>query len=171
MKISKRLQERIEKSKKAIILAADMSRVWYNAPLAFAYSGGKDSDVMIHLARQVLKPEEMEVYNSHTTLDAPETVYHIREVIAELNGGGIKAFIKYPTDKDGNPTTIWKLIVKKKMPPTRMMRYCCQVLKEEGIPNRLVALGVRAAESAKRAGRDIFGVRGGTYKEAIFFFT
>ena len=64
---------------------------------------------------------------------------------------------------------MWNLIPKKKIPPTRIQRYCCQVLKETGTPHRLAALGVRAAESTKRQGRDTFGIRGGSYKMAVFF--
>ena len=35
------------------------------------------------------------------------------------------------------------------MPPTRIVRYCCSELKEGGNPNRLIATGVRWAESKK----------------------
>lgn len=44
------LDEKIEKSEKALKLAAEMSNEYYNAPLIITYSGGKDSDVMLHLA-------------------------------------------------------------------------------------------------------------------------
>ena len=163
------LDEKIEQSKRALILAADMSKTYYNAPLILTYSGGKDSDVMLHLAENCLRPDDFEVLNSHTSVDAPETVYHIREVFKRLNAKGIKTTINYPKDKNGNHETMWTLIPKKKMPPTRMLRYCCSTLKETSTPNRLAALGVRASESNKRQGRDIFGIRGGTYKQAMFF--
>lgn len=35
-------------------------------------------------------------------------------------------------EPDGSRMTMWKLIQKKLMPPTRLMRYCCAVLKEGG---------------------------------------
>lgn len=146
-----------------------MSQAYYHAPLILTYSGGKDSDVMLHLAESCLSPDAFEVLNSHTSVDAPETVYHIREVFKRLNAKGIKTAIKYPKDKDGNHETMWTLIPKKKMPPTRLQRYCCSVLKETSTPNRLAALGVREAESVGRQGRDIFGTRGGTLAVAIFF--
>lgn len=140
-----------EKSAHTLKLAAKMSLQYYHKPLIITYSGGKDSDVMLHLAERYLKPHEFEVVNSHTTVDAPQTVYHIREVFKRLDEKGIKTTIQMPTYK-GEPTTMWKLIEEKLMPPTRIARYCCQVLKETSTPNRLVAVGVRRHESAGRGG-------------------
>lgn len=145
-----------------------MSREYYHKPLVVTYSGGKDSDVMLHLAETTLKPSEFEVLNSHTTVDAPETVYHIREVFDRLKRHGIKTSIDYHI-VDGKPITMWNLIPQKLMPPTRIVRYCCQVLKESGTPNRIASLGVREEESSKRQGRDIFGVRGGVTGKLHFF--
>ena len=146
-----------------------MSKTYYGEPLIVTYSGGKDSDVMLDLAESCLKSDEFEVLNSHTTVDAPETVRHIRETFKRLNDKGVKTRVDYHVQEDGTRLTMWNLIPKKLMPPTRIVRYCCQVLKETGTPNRLCALGVRAAESTIRRGRDTFSTRGGTYKDAIFF--
>lgn len=163
------LTEKVLKAKRAITLAADMSKKYYNAPLIITYSGGKDSDVMLDLTEKVLKADEFEVLNSHTSVDAPETVYHIREVFKRLNDKGIKTTINYPKDKDGNHITMWNLIPMKKFPPTRLIRYCCKELKETSTPHRLCALGVRAAESNGRQGRDTFSNRGATKEKALFF--
>lgn len=146
-----------EKSAHTLALAAKMSLQYYKKPLIITYSGGKDSDVMLHLAETYLKPHEFEVLNSHTTVDAPQTVYHIREVFKRLDEKGIKTTIQMPTYK-GEPTTMWKLIEEKLMPPTRLVRYCCQVLKEASTPNRLVAIGVRRLESVGRGGGERLSV-------------
>ena len=146
-----------------------MSKEYYGKPLVVTYSGGKDSDVMLHLAETTLEPNDFEVLNSHTTVDAPETVYHIRDTFKRLHNHGIKTSIDYHIQENGRPITMWNLIPEKLMPPTRLVRYCCQVLKESGTPNRIASLGVRESESQKRSGRDIFGVRGGSYREATFF--
>lgn len=163
------LPDKIEQAVKAIQLASEMSQTYYNQPLIITYSGGKDSDVLLHLAESCLNPSEFEVLNSHTSVDAPETVYHIRNVFKRLNEKGIKAIVHQPKDKQGNPITMWNLIPKMQIPPTRLQRYCCKVLKEASTPNRICLTGVREAESTKRKGRDIFNTRGGTYKDALFF--
>ena len=163
------LDQKIEESKRALRLAADMSKTYYNAPLIICYSGGKDSSVLLHLAESCLANDEFMVQNSHTTVDAPETVYFIRDEFKRLNQKGIETEILYAKDKDGNHITMWNLIPQKLMPPTMVVRYCCQVLKEQSTPNRLACLGVRAAESRKRQGRDVFGIRGENYREATFF--
>lgn len=153
------LEDKISEAEATLKLAAEMSLHYYNAPLIVCYSGGKDSDVMLDIAKRCLKTNEFEVLNSHTTVDAPETVYHIRDVFKECEALGIKTTIKFPTYK-GERTTMWKLIEDKCIPPTRLMRYCCQVLKEASTPNRMCAVGVRESESVKRRGRDAFAVRG-----------
>ena len=166
------LLEKIEEAKRTLKLAAEMSRIYYNKPLIVTYSGGKDSDVMLHLAEIVLKPNEFEVQNSHTTVDAPETVYHIRDVFKRLNRHGIKASIDYHIeiiDGKKTPITMWNLIPRKLMPPTRIARYCCAILKESSTSNRIISLGVREEESTNRTGRDIFSSRGNTYKDAKFY--
>ena len=154
---------------RALKLAAEMSRIYYKAPLIITYSGGKDSQVLLHLAEKCLSKDEFEVMNSHTTVDAPETVYFIRKEFKRLEEKGIHTFIDYHKDENGNVTTMWNMIPKKYMPPTRIVRYCCSVLKESGTPNRICALGVRSAESKNRQGREVFGIRGGTTGKLHFF--
>ena len=163
------LEEKIEESKKALRLAAEMSKEYYNAPLIITYSGGKDSDVMLHLAESCLNPDEFEVLNSHTSVDAPPTVYHIRKVFKRLEENGIKSTVHIPRYEDGTQITMWNLIPKKQIPPTRFARYCCKSLKETSTPNRLCALGVRSSESTGRAGRDIFSTRGSSKKTANWY--
>lgn len=152
------LIDKVRNAEDTLKLAAEMSLYYYKKPLIICYSGGKDSDILLDIAKNCLKPEDFEVLNAHTTVDAPETVYHIREVFAECEAQGIKTEIKLPRDKDGNLISMWSLIEKKLMPPTRTVRYCCRDLKETSTPDRMAALGVREAESVNRRGRDSFGV-------------
>ena len=106
-------------------------------PYYLAYSGGKDSDTILILAQ--LAGVRFEAHHNLTTVDAPETVYYVRshpEVI-----------IHRPE------LTMWQLIVKKGLPPTRLMRYCCSELKERGGQGRRVITGVRTltARSTKHS--------------------
>ena len=51
---------------------------------------------------------------------------------------------------------MWNLITTKMIPPTRLARYCCSELKETGCANRMIATGVRWAESNQRRERGAF---------------
>lgn len=126
---------------------AQMCELYYQKPLLICYSGGKDSEIIIDLALK--SGINFEVQHSHTTADAPETVYHVRKRFRELEEKGIKCTINFPYYK-GMRTSMWDLIVKKKMPPTRLIRYCCSVLKETAGRNRCIVTGVRRAESINR---------------------
>lgn len=127
--------------------AARLSLHRYGKPLLITYSGGKDSQVLVALAER--SGIDFEVVNSHTTADAPETVYFIREQFRQMEGRGINCAIEKPRYK-GKPTSMWSLIPQKMMPPTRLVRYCCAVLKENTGRDRFIATGVRWAESARR---------------------
>ena len=100
-----------------------------------AFSGGKDSQCVYHLC--VEAGVKFDAHYSHTTVDPPEVIYFMRQ--------------HYPdVIVDYHDTTMWQLIVKKGMPPTRRVRYCCDELKEGGGRGRIVITGVRWAESVKR---------------------
>lgn len=127
--------------------ASDMSLKFYKLPLIITTSGVKDSSVCVHLAERAGIP--FEVMHNHTTADAPETVYFIRQDLRRLEDKGIKCFVNMPVYK-GVRTSMWNLIPQKLMPPTRLVRYCCSVLKERGGAGRFITTGVRWAESTKR---------------------
>lgn len=137
-----------QKAIERIKTASEMSLEYYKQPLICTYSGGKDSDVLLELFKRSGVP--FEVQHSHTTADAPQTVWHVRDNFKKLEEGGIKCSINYPRKPDGTRITMWNLIPKKLMPPTRLVRYCCQELKENNANGRYIATGVRWDESTKR---------------------
>lgn len=115
----------------------------FDKPYYVCYSGGKDSDCIRILME--LSGLPFDLVHNHTTMDAPETVRYIRSIP--------NIQIDYPD------TTIHRLIVKKHVPPTRIMRYCCSELKERGGVDRFVVTGVRWSESVKRRSRGIVEVQ------------
>ena len=106
-----------------------------------AFSGGKDS-VTCKALLDMSGCKYHAVYRV-TSVDPPELVRFIKnqhpDVVREV-----------PRDKDGKPITMWNLIPKRLMPPTRIVRYCCSDLKEGGGEGELTVTGVRWAESVNR---------------------
>lgn len=103
-------------------------------PYYLCYSGGKDSDCVRILAD--LAGVKHDIVHNLTTVDAPETVRYIKSI---------------PDVKIEMPKySMWQLIEKKKIPPTRLIRYCCDELKEKGGKGRVKVTGVRWAESISR---------------------
>lgn len=100
-----------------------------------AFSGGKDSQVMLDLFRRA--GVRYAAHYSVTTNDPPENVYFIKKNYTEVE------FILPRLN-------FYQLILKKKALPTRKMRFCCSYFKE-GTDTGFVAVGVRREESAKRA--------------------
>ena len=121
-------KERIAIERLKAFAPADGSPYWVG------YSGGKDSDCIRILCDLANVNHTLE--HNHTTVDAPETVYYVRSIP--------NIHINYPEK------TMWQLIVEHGMPPTRLVRYCCEELKEGGGQGCVKVLGVRADESSAR---------------------
>lgn len=97
-----------------------------------SYSGGKDSDVILALAK--MAGINYRAIYKNTTIDPPGTVAHCKE-----NGVEIVKPKK----------TFFELIQQKGF-PTRRARFCCDKLKEYKILDNSIQ-GIRRAESTKRA--------------------
>lgn len=106
-----------------------------------AFSGGKDSQCIYHLCK--MAGVKFDAHYRVTSVDPPELVRFIKEQYPDVSR-------EVPHDDQGKPITMWNLIPKKKMPPTRIVRYCCSELKESGGNGRITMTGVRWAESANR---------------------
>lgn len=105
-----------------------------------AFSGGKDSQVLLWLAQQA--GVKYRAFYAVTTNDPPQNVQFIREHYPEV------IFI-HPKEN------FYKLVAKKGL-PTMRTRYCCSVLKETAGIGYATLVGVRKDESSKRRGyRDV----------------
>ena len=105
------------------------------------FSGGKDSCVIKALAD--MAGVKYDAHYNVTSVDPPELIYFIRKYHKDV-------IWNYPRDTDGNRVTMWSLIGNNTMPPTRVVRYCCDKLKESGGNGRVCVTGVRWAESVRR---------------------
>lgn len=85
-----------------------------------AFSGGKDSCVILDLCKRA--GVKYDAHYNLTTVDPPELVRFIKKYHPEI----------WET-RNKPEKTMWQLIVERRIPPTRLVRYCCQVLKEGGV--------------------------------------
>lgn len=112
-----------------------------------AFSGGKDSVV----CKALLDMAGVK-YDAHyrvTTVDPPELVRFIKEKHPDVSRD-VPLYGSRRAGWEGKPITMWNLIPWKMMPPTRIVRYCCDFLKESGGDGRMTVTGVRWAESVNR---------------------
>ena len=139
-------KERLAIKRIRLLYSSNIKQMVEQGGYYVSYSGGKDSEVIIALCR--LAGVKFEIHHNLTTVDAPETVYHVRSVVPKEN-------IHMPK------MSMWQLIVKKGFPPTRVGRYCCDYLKEHGGEGKIKMLGLRKAESSGRAERTgLVNIRG-----------
>ena len=118
-----------------------------------AYSGGKDSDTCKALCD--MAGVRYEAHYRITSVDPPELYNYIRHTHPDVHRDT-------PHDKDGKPVTMWTLIPRKMMPPTRVARFCCAELKEDSGDGRMTITGVRWAESVNRKrNQGLVLIRGG----------
>ena len=107
-----------------------------------AFSGGKDSVVIKALAD--MAGVKYDAHYNVTSVDPPELVRFIKENYPDVASD----IPRYPST--GLPVTMWNLIPRQSIPPTRIARYCCRYLKERGGDGRMTITGVRWAESTNR---------------------
>ncbi len=106
-----------------------------------AFSGGKDSLCVYWLTK--IAGVKADYHYSFTTVDPPELIKFIR------------TFDDVQIEHPGVDKTMWQLIIKNRIPPSRKARYCCTILKESGGKDRIKILGIRAEESNNRKGRQV----------------
>jgi len=102
------------------------------------FSGGKDSITLLRLAE--VSGVKFDAHFSLTTVDPPEVVRFVRG--------------EYPQVQcDRPPKGMYRLIIEHGTPPTRIIRFCCEDLKERGGSGRTVLTGIRWQESIRRKAR------------------
>ena len=109
-------------------------------------SEGKDSRVLGHLFRRA-GIRHFYLHNI-TGIDPPELIYFQRQNFRHYSD------LDYLTYDVMYKQSMWALMIHKKFPPLRQIRYCCEVLKESRAKEQggsVICLGVRKKESVGRA--------------------
>lgn len=136
-------EKKVEVAYERFRWAAKEAERLFDMPLVVQYSGGKDSDVILQLAKESGVP--FRVTHNLTTADPPDNVYYIRRVFARLREEGIDCRINIPK------RSLWKIMRETLVIPSRITRVCCSELKERKMPDApYIVTGVRWAESPGR---------------------
>ena len=132
------LQHRIDYSIALLRKAEPLALKMHPDGFYLASSGGKDSQVLYHIAK--MSGVKFKAHMQITTLDPPELMHFVRT--------------HYPDVELHHPEkNFYKLIQEKGSLPTRIGRWCCDALKEHAGIGTVTLVGIRAAESTKRAKR------------------
>lgn len=124
------LQKKVDFAIK-LLQSAEKKAAEVGQPVEICYSGGKDSDVILELAK--MAGINYRAIYKNTTIDPPGTIKHCKEKGVEIV----------------NPSLSFFKIVEKESPPTMRARICCKHLKEYKILDVSVQ-GIRRCESEKR---------------------
>lgn len=126
-------QKKVDRS----IRLLQSAQAGYDGVFELAYSGGKDSDVILQLAKEA--GIRYRAIYKNTTIDYPGTLRHVKEMGAEIVMPKMKFFD----------------IVAQMGLPNRMKRFCCGILKEYRYDTSLKKMitGVRRSEGNDRAKR------------------
>ena len=90
-----------------------------NLPVYVSFSGGKDSLVVLDLARSSLKQRELKAFFLNTGIEFPETIEFVRNFCREKEIPLIEA----------NAGSAFREQVGKFGPPAKDFRWCCKVCK------------------------------------------
>ena len=104
-----------------------------------AFSGGKDSQALYHITQ--LAGVKFCGHMNLTSIDPPEVIRFVKK--------------NYPEVELIKPKkSIFSLAVEKQILPTMRVRWCCAEYKETAGAGKVTLIGIRKAESARRAKRN-----------------
>ena len=129
--ITESLQRKIDQS---IRLLQQVQKAHPDEVIEIAYSGGKDSDIIMQLSKEA--GIRYEAIYKNTTIDPPGTIRHAQEMGATII----------------RPKRTFAELIQSAGLPTRFQRFCCKELKEYKVRD-VAVMGVRRSESTKRAER------------------
>lgn len=129
--VSQELQKKIDR---AIKLLRSAQKAYPGQTIEVSYSGGKDSDVILQLAKEA--GINYRAIYKNTTIDPPGTIAHAEKMGAEII----------------RPKMSFLKLIEKSGYPTRRARFCCEQLKEYKVLDVAIQ-GIRRSESSARAER------------------
>ena len=125
--------ELLQKAEK-IALSYDPDHGYY-----LAFSGGKDSQCLYHIAQ--LAGVRFQAHMNLTSVDPPEVIRFVKKNYPEVE-----------LIKPGK--SIFQHAIEKQILPTMRVRWCCAEYKETAGAGKVTLIGIRKAESSRRAKRN-----------------
>ena len=136
------LMSKIEHSIDVLRKGEEFALRFYDKGYYLAFSGGKDSQALYHVAK--LAGVKFEAHMNMTTVDPANIVSFVKKNYPDV--------IRHVPD-----INFYQLIRKKKCLPSKTQRYCCEVLKERGGGGTVTLVGIRSEESKTRSKRNEIG--------------
>ena len=103
-----------------------------------AFSGGKDSQCLYHVAK--LAGVKFKAHMNLTSVDPPEVIHFVKSQYSDVE------LIK-------PKKSIYQAAVDIGILPTKRVRWCCKEFKESAGAGKVTLIGIRHAESSRRAAR------------------
>ena len=125
--------ELLQKAEK-IALNYDAENGYY-----LAFSGGKDSQALFHMTQ--LAGVKFRGHMNLTSVDPPEVIRFVKKNYPEVE-----------LIKPGK--SIFQHAIEKQILPTMRVRWCCAEYKETAGAGKVTLIGIRKAESSRRAKRN-----------------
>lgn len=139
-KFSKEFQKKITHSVELIRKAEPLALAYDHEDGFFnTFSGGKDSQCLYHIVK--MAGVKFKTHMNLTSVDPPEVIRFVRTEYPDV-------VLAKPKD------SIYNLAIKKGELPTRLFRWCCAEYKELTGAGKVTLIGIRRAESSRRAKRN-----------------
>ena len=132
---------------KKILHSVDLIRKAEKLALAYdsedgyfsTFSGGKDSQCLYHIVK--MAGVKHKTHMNLTSIDPPEVIRFVRTEYSDVE-------MAKPKD------SIFHIAIKKNVLPTQLIRWCCAEYKETAGAGKVTLIGIRHAESSRRAKRN-----------------
>jgi len=134
-RLKKKMEHSVDLLRKAerLALTYDPDEGYY-----LAFSGGKDSQALYHIAQ--LAGVRFRGHMNFTSVDPPQVIRFVRQHYPDV--------VKHSPEK-----SIYQLATERGILPSMRVRWCCADLKESAGAGKVTLIGIRKAESARRAKR------------------
>ena len=139
-KASRRLRDKMIYSVNLLQKAENLAIAYGGGDSGYylAFSAGKDSQALYHIAE--LAGVKFDAHMNLTSVDPPEVIHFVKSQYSDVE------LIK-------PKKSIFQAAIDMGILPTKRVRWCCKEFKESAGAGKVTLIGIRHAESSRRAAR------------------